>query len=82
MSEIIETVIGSFLFGSVLVLLCQGTEHMAKKTNTNPLMTISKPELLWMKFKPKEKKDRVKGFVLISSWIVTIILFGLVMIYG
>lgn len=42
---------------------------------------MNRPDLIWLKFKPKEK-DRLKGVVLIGSWTVTIILFGLVMLYG
>lgn len=83
MTEIIETIIGSFLFGIVLVLLCRGAERIANKQieNSFSLTHISKPELLWLKFKPKET-DRAKGFVLIGSWTIAVILFGMVMLYG
>ena len=42
---------------------------------------MNRPDLIWLKFKPKEK-DRLKGFVLISSWTIAVILFGVVKLYG
>lgn len=42
---------------------------------------MNRPDLIWLKFKPKET-DRAKGFVLIGSWTIAVILFGMVMLYG
>lgn len=42
---------------------------------------MDRPDLIWSSY-PKEKKDKIKGIVLVVSWIVTIILFSLVMLYG
>lgn len=42
---------------------------------------MNRPDLIWLKFKPKET-DRVKAFVLISSWTIAVILFGVVILYG
>ena len=42
---------------------------------------MNRPDLIWLKFKPKEK-DRVVAFVLIGSWSIAVILFGVEMLYG
>lgn len=85
MKEILDALIGTAVFSALFFVVCGIGVYFARKEENdtyNPL--LDRPDLIWDSYpkEKKEKKTKIEATVLIGSWSIALILFGVVMLYG
>lgn len=81
MREILDALIGTAVFSVALFALCGIGAYCARKEKSDTYNPLERPDLIWNSY-PKEKKTKIEATVLIGSWSIALVLFGVVMLYG